>query len=1242
MRSSTLWVLTLCCWLVVGSHFSSLASHEHSPAHSAEASQLPPAKPTSWRMTPQLSRNSSKALPPLFQPYSPDTPTFQNQRLLQDLAGKPKSSVYRTSNSQGGLLSKRDSLPTGTCAPGTPCANGACCSNTGVCSFAPSSCAPDVCISNCNATAPCGQWAKEGEGNCPLNVCCSQFGYCGTTSDFCGKGCQDGYGSCGEVDRPSCSGASAENGRRIGYYESWAHDSSSRLCGRKSPDDIPLVGLTHLNFAFTFFDPSTFELSPMTSAAAELYQSFTGLKKKRPGLETWISLGGWSFNDETNIPNTRTAFSDMTSTSANRRKFIEALHNFMQSYGFDGIDIDWEYPAADDRGGSGADTGNFVKLVDEMRASWGTSYGISVTLPSSYWYLRGFDIAAMEKHLDWFNVMSYDIHGVWDSKNQYTGPYIRPHTNLTEIKEGLDLMWMAGVDPSKVVLGLGWYGRSFTLVDPSCSHPNGVCEFSEGGSPGPCTNSAGTLSIAEIKEIQASGIAAESYDSEAAVKWITWNNDQWVSFDDGVTMMQKMKAANELCLAGIMIWALDMDNDDGDAMSDVMGIGKANGVTSAQAASFKDQYEIAAEGNAVASSCYWSLCGESCKNSYFDVTEARGQVASVQQTSICLVGQYQTLCCAPQTTMGKCKWEGFRGVGLPCTPVCEDPDAVVVAQNSNSYSMDEDGHIADLTCTGGYQAYCCSGFVPSSKTNTGNMFLYGQGIFSKRSLDSSTKDVNLARSEPSKKLTYSICIGALGWLISEAPLTFGLSLLGVPAELALCAASGIVVAAAGFATKPARKAQGNPAGQPKTKKIKMNLGTGNGQNANSQWPKLSFSSSKGGVCDCHVTYTCRYGMGWDEVCDNQRWAITYRLNQQSVFAPNALRPSGRMYSSWAGNQRKEEYRTAVQMARGVPGARCQLDEFPMRDLFEAANNNPQVCRLVNGRANSRQGNDYKMWKRNQWMPCSSFRSSCNLLAPPATWAFNSLPGNRGMGNMIGTRFITALGFDSQTANSLCFASYSYTDSQNNVHHTMVEDHGFRVLNDDPMFYAPMNWPRQNWKIDPGPYKNAAQRPASVNSAAHMRRDFPITVAMNQSLPFESDDEESSRLTCNAIYDEDPTLLTVDGKLAYDALQFEDLLGNEIDGRSCDVIYADDEGGPVELVVREDGSVQYSQSIPEIPVTSVEAQMPTIQAQIPEGPMDGNPPRSTSVDYDAVMAQVTAAPDPAQFEYHLHHTHNRHH
>ncbi|KAJ6018170.1 class V chitinase [Penicillium sp. IBT 35674x] len=1251
MWSPTLWVLMLCYWLpvVMGSDSFSLVS-KSSSLH-AKASTSPEATATTWQTSPQLARNSSKALPALFQPYSPNTPVFKNQKLLEELSTNQKSSFHRRSNTDHGLLSKRDTLPTGTCAPGTPCVNGACCSTTGVCSYAPSSCAADVCISNCNATAPCGEYAVSGEGNCPLNVCCSQYGFCGTTSDFCGTGCQNGYGSCGAVDAPTCSGSSAVNGRRIGYYESWANDPSSRLCDLRSPEDIELVGLTHLNFAFTFFDPSTFEISPMTSAAAELYNSFTGLKQKSQGLKTWISVGGWSFNDAGNSPDTQTAFSTMASSSANRRKFIAALHNFMESYGFDGVDIDWEYPAASDRGGTAADTDNFATLVAEMRSSWGTSYGISATLPSSYWYLQGFDVVKMAKSVDWFNFMSYDIHGVWDATDLYTGPYIRPHTNLTEIKEGLDLLWMAGVEPSQVNLGLGWYGRSFTLVDSSCSSPNGVCEFSGGGNPGSCTNSAGTLSIAEIKAIQAAETVVESYDSEAAVKWITWNSNQWVSFDDGVTMNQKMEAANDLCLGGIMIWSMDMDNTNGDAMSDLMGIGEANGVTAAQAANYKSQLENATLEASIASSCYWTLCGGTCNSTYFDVTEARGQVANVQQDSVCASGEYQTLCCAPQTTMGTCQWNGYRGVGLPCTPVCEDTDSVVVAQNSNSYGLDENGLTEDLTCTGGYQAYCCSGFVPSSKADTGDMFLYGQGIFSKRSLPGEEKnsgetDVAISSRGIAKSigttLTYFSCAAALASLIAEVPFTFGISLLGVAPELAVCAASGIAVSAVGFASKPSRPAQQAPAGQPAAKKpktgsspkVKVQIG---------QWPILKYAAgAPKGQCDCSVTYTCRYGLGWDEVCDNQRWAITMHLAQQNVFNPNARRPSRRQYRAWARNQRKAAYRTLVQLDRVPQDARCELDEFPMGDLWESGNQNPQACRLVNGPANGRQGGDYSNWKQAQWLPCSEYRvGTCGLPAPPATWEFGPLAGNRGL--MIGTRFISAFGFDSQTANSLCFASYTYTDGNNNVQNTMVPDHGFRGLDSDPMFDPPMNWPRQQWKVDPAPFANAAQRPVSINSAAKLRRDFPITVAMNQSLHFEDYEEKPSKLTCNAVYEETPISFEEDGKLAYDDLQFEDMLGNEIDGRACDVIYDDEHDGPVQIIFNEDGSVQqileaeYAEYT-ESPVTSSDASVPTTEAPSQAGPKNAIYPEKTSIRYDTVMSQVTAAPHSADFEHHLRHRH----
>ena len=52
----------------------------------------------------------------------------------------------------------------------------------------------------------------------------------------------------------------------------------------------------------------------------------------------------------------------------------------------------------------------------------GSVLELSITLPSSYWYLQHFDLNNMQKHVSYFNFMSYDIHGTWDQLNQWTGP----------------------------------------------------------------------------------------------------------------------------------------------------------------------------------------------------------------------------------------------------------------------------------------------------------------------------------------------------------------------------------------------------------------------------------------------------------------------------------------------------------------------------------------------------------------------------------------------------------------------------------------------------------------------------------------------------------------------------------------------------------------------------------------------------------------------------------------------------
>lgn len=116
--------------------------------------------------------------------------------------------------------------------------------------------------------------------------------------------------------------------------------------------------------------------------------------------------------------------------------------------------------------------------------------------------------------------MSYDLHGSWDDEYSYIGNYVNSHTNLTEITEALDLMWRSNVPADRVVLGIGFYGRTFKLEDSSCDTPG--CLQKGGASAGPCTDTSGVLSYAEIETLIAATNVPVKHDEKAAVAYFTY------------------------------------------------------------------------------------------------------------------------------------------------------------------------------------------------------------------------------------------------------------------------------------------------------------------------------------------------------------------------------------------------------------------------------------------------------------------------------------------------------------------------------------------------------------------------------------------------------------------------------------------------------------------------------------------------------------------------------------------------
>lgn len=251
----------------------------------------------------------------------------------------------------------------------------------------------------------------------------------------------------------------------------------------------------------------------------------------------------------------------MTSTAARRATFIKSVDDFMTLHGFTGVDLDWEYPAATNLGGSASDTANHVALVNEMRKVWGMKYGISATLPPTTSYLNGIDAKGLEPHLDFFGYLTYDLPPRPGSES-----IVRPHTDIRDIEEATMALSIKGVDLKKINLGLSKYGRGYTLADRACSKSD--CKASGPSKPGLCTNTAGLLFNVEINNIiQQKGLKPEVVPNSIS-KQISWD-DQWIGYDDAETLAVKTEWAAEHCFGGTMIWSLDMETGRDRSVNDI-------------------------------------------------------------------------------------------------------------------------------------------------------------------------------------------------------------------------------------------------------------------------------------------------------------------------------------------------------------------------------------------------------------------------------------------------------------------------------------------------------------------------------------------------------------------------------------------------------------------------------------------------------------------------------------------------
>ncbi|KAI3101952.1 CAZyme family GH18 [Penicillium roqueforti] len=167
--------------------------------------------------------------------------------------------------------------------------------------------------------------------------------------------------------------------------------------------------------------------------------------------------------------------------------------------------------------------------------------------------------------------MTYDLHGQWDWNNTFVNPgctngnCLRSHVNLTETEYALSMITKAGVSPSKVVVGIASYGRSFGMEDPSCTDPE--CLFTGPNSTateGDCTGTAGYISQAELAKLTTSGLTRRSvatwYDDTSDSDMMTYGDGTWVAYMKDSTKSSRINRYASYGFLGTVEWALDLTN----------------------------------------------------------------------------------------------------------------------------------------------------------------------------------------------------------------------------------------------------------------------------------------------------------------------------------------------------------------------------------------------------------------------------------------------------------------------------------------------------------------------------------------------------------------------------------------------------------------------------------------------------------------------------------------------------------
>lgn len=334
-----------------------------------------------------------------------------------------------------------------------------------------------------------------------------------------------------------------------GYYGGWAAYSGY------TPDMINPTGINVIDYAFASIDSS---LHITASDSAIDYSNFgklLTLKSRYPSLKTIISVGGWEDSGR---------FSDVALTQTSRDSFSDSVVTFIKKYGFDGVDIDWEYPNG---GGLStnvtrtSDPANFVLLMQSLRAKLdaqsgldGKRYMLTFAGAANSAYTSAISMRTLAGVVDYGFIMAYDIHGSWDKYTDFNAPLYSPSGTSPQYKSSVDSAvqaWLSsGFPAGKIVLGVPYYGHVYS----------GVPNLNSG-----LWQTYSSCKSVGFDTIRSQYLTDSSYlltRNASALVPSLFNGSTFISYDDETSIRSKAQYAANYGMMGVGAWDISYDRSN--------------------------------------------------------------------------------------------------------------------------------------------------------------------------------------------------------------------------------------------------------------------------------------------------------------------------------------------------------------------------------------------------------------------------------------------------------------------------------------------------------------------------------------------------------------------------------------------------------------------------------------------------------------------------------------------------------